>query len=65
MRAVMSHTDLYDSNNPDYLAILLYLVGKLQPFFHSQPDVKALKEIYYKERLNKYLLCLLWISFYV
>ena len=46
-------------------AIQVYPVGKLHPFFHSQPDLKALKKIYYRERLNKYLLCLLWISVYV
>lgn len=52
-------------NNQVCFAIQVYLVGKLHPCFHSQPDVKALKEIYSRERLNKYLLCLLWISVYV
>lgn len=37
--------ELYLINNKDCFAIQMYLVGKLHHFSHSQPDVKALKEI--------------------
>lgn len=49
-------------NNRDCLAIQVHLVGKSQPFFPSQPDVSTLKELCYKEGLNKSVLRLLWVS---
>lgn len=52
-------------NNQDCFSIWVYLVGQLHPFFHSQPDAKAWKKIYYRERLNKYLLAFCGSQFYV